>query len=281
MKKCILMLVTAMFFTVSELQGAQTNMDRVLLANEKYETLFSEKRKTHATDPEFMNILQNFIFGEIFYIGDLSDQDRELITVTSLTAIQALPQLKSHIFAALNVGNSPVKIREAIYQCAPFIGFPKTLNAIGVFNEAVRERGIDLPLQEQGMVSEETRHSKGEDIQNRLYGTEVKDAMKTLPPEYQEKIPNVLTDFCFGDFYTRTGLDVKDRELLSLVVLASIGAEKQLSAHIVGNLRAGNSKEKLLVTMIQTIPYIGLPAALTAINQIKAITPENYKPIYE
>ena len=95
MKKCILMLVTAMFFTVSELQGAQTNMDRVLLANEKYETLFSEKRKTHATDPEFMNILQNFIFGEIFYIGDLSDQDRELITVTSLTAIQALPQLKA------------------------------------------------------------------------------------------------------------------------------------------------------------------------------------------
>ena len=102
-----------------------------------------------------------------------------------------------------------------------------------------------------------------------------------MPSEYQEKIPNILTDFCFGDFYTRSGLDVKDRELLSLVVLASIGAEKQLSAHIVGNLRSGNSKEKLLATMVQTIPYIGLPAALTAINQIKAITPENYKPIYE
>ena len=33
-------------------------------------------------------------------------------------------------FAALNVGVSPVEIKEALYQCAPYIGFPKTLNAL-------------------------------------------------------------------------------------------------------------------------------------------------------
>lgn len=66
-----------------------------------------------------------------------------------------------------------------------------------------------------------------------------------------------------------------------MVILTTIGAEKQLSAHIVGALKAGNDKETLLAAMLQAIPYIGLPNALTTINLIKEAQIENYKPIYE
>ena len=48
-----------------------------------------------------------------------------------------------------------------------------------------------------------------------------------------------------------------------------------------GNLRVGNDKELLLAAMVQTIPYVGLPQALTAINMIKEADVESYKPIYE
>ena len=48
---------------------------------------------------------------------------------------QTLPQLKSHTAACLNIGIKPAEVREAVYQCAPFIGFPKTLNAIAAMNE--------------------------------------------------------------------------------------------------------------------------------------------------
>lgn len=119
------------------------------------------------------------------------------------------------------------------------------------------------------------------EIQQKLYGDEVKEAMAKLPNEYKNVVPDTLTDFCFGDFYTRKGLDIKQRELLSLVILTAMGAEKQIEAHVVGAMRAGNDKEKLLAAMVQAIPYIGLPNAMTAINMIKNTEIENYKPIYE
>lgn len=78
------------------------------------------------------------------------------------------PQLKSHAAAALNVGVSPIELREAIYQCAPFIGFPKTLNAISTINEVFQEKGIPLPLEAQGTVNEDTDTKKGKRY-NTLY----------------------------------------------------------------------------------------------------------------
>ena len=283
MKLSTFILAFGLFFplTLQAQEKEEPVMTRIQLADEKYEDLFAARRTPGQTDPEFMNILQNFIFGEVFYVGNLDDKTRELITVVSLTTIQTLPQLKAHINAALNVGNTPAEIREAIYQCAPFIGFPRTLNAIGTFNEVMNERGIKLPLEEAGTITEENRHDKGAEIQNLLYGDEVKRAMKTLPGEYKNAVPDILTNFCFGDFYTRKGLTLKQKELLSFVTLAAMGAEKQLKAHIVGNIKAGNDKETLLAAMVQTIPYIGLPNALTAINLIKETEVDNYKPIYE
>ena len=260
--------------------SAEENKTRAQKANETYKRLFASERQLNPTDPELMQILQEFIFGEVFYIGDLDDKTRELITVVSLASIQALPQLKAHINAALNVGNNPLSIREAIYLCAPFIGFPRTLNAIAVFNDVAKERGIELPLKSQGTVTDKDRYEKGWQIQQPLYGDEVKNAFHSLSAPYAKQVPNILTSFVFGDFYARQGLTVQQKELLVLVILAASGAEKQASAHIVGNLKAGNSKETLLAAMVQSMPYIGMPPALTVINAIKNTDAKSYRSIY-
>ena len=260
--------------------SAEENKTRAQKANETYKRLFASERQLDPTDPELMQILQEFIFGEVFYIGDLDDKTRELITVVSLASIQTLPQLKAHINAALNVGNNPLSIREAIYLCAPFIGFPRTLNAIAVFNDVAKERGIELPLKSQGTVTDKDRYEKGWQIQQPLYGDEVKNAFHSLSAPYAKQVPNILTSFVFGDFYARQGLTVQQKELLVLVILAASGAEKQASAHIVGNLKAGNSKETLLAAMVQSMPYIGMPPALTVINAIKNTDAKSYRSIY-
>ena len=150
--------------------------DRIQRCAEKFGILFgAAPAGDEGTDPEFMKILQRFIFGEVCYTGELSDEDRELVTVTVLAVNQTLPQLKAHVGAALNVGCTPVSIREAIYQCAPFIGFPKTLNAITAMNEAFTAAGITLPLPSQGTVTEESRYDDGLAIQAPIYGTEIAD----------------------------------------------------------------------------------------------------------
>lgn len=248
----------------------RVTLDRIERAKKKYEELFGQPIAASKTDPELMTILQRFIFGEVFYIGNLDDKTRELITITALTTNQTLPQLTAHTNAALNIGVTPIEIREVVYQCAPFIGFPKVLNALEVINAVFESRGIKLPLEAKATVKEGERFERGRQKQAPLYGDAMKQYLKTLPGEFAEAIPRMLTESGFGDFYTREGLDLKTRELMIFCGLATLGGtERQMASHAVGNLKAGNSKETLLAAMVQLYPYIGFPRVSNAINVLK------------
>ena len=212
-------------------------MNRKERTEQKMQELFhSHAAGDEGTDGGFMQILQGYIFGDVCYTGSLDNRMRELVTVTVLTTLSTLPQLKAHVQASLNAGCTPVEIREAVYQCAPFIGFPRTLNAIGVMNEVFEGNGIQLPLPSQKTLtgeSEDERYRKGLDIQNPLYGTEIADRYTWLPGDFAQAVPRFLTELCFGDFNTRSGLDGKTRELLTVVLLAALGgAEAQVKSHV-------------------------------------------------
>ena len=256
-------------------------MNRIDLCKKNYTALFSGEALTgQGTDPEFMAILQKFIFGEVFAVGELDLKTRELITCTTLAVMQTLPQLKGHVAAALNVGATPVELREALYQCAPFIGFPKTLNAIAVMNEVFAEKGIKLPLEPQGTVTEENRHEKGYAVQEPLYGDEIRKRFADVPGGMGEDVARFLTDYYFGEICTRDGLDMKTRELLVYCVLTTIEADSQLRSHTLGNIKLGNSKKTLTAAVIQCLPYIGFPSAMKALNIIQSTVqpaPENNK----
>lgn len=241
-------------------------MTRVERYQEKYRELFgSYPDLTGNNDPELMEILQKMIFGEVFYIGELDDQLRELITVVLLTVQQALPQLKSHVGAALRVGNSPLAIREAIYQCAPFIGFPRVLNAVNAMNEVFAEQEIAVPLAKAATVDERSRHERGAAIQNELYGNRMRERFAKMPAELREPLVDLLTDVSFGEFSSRDGLDVQVRELLVLCVLLAIGADYQIASHARGSINAGNSIDTVMAAIIHCIPYIGFPYGLNAL----------------
>lgn len=146
MKKLLLSLLFV--FSVTTLVAAQNknekfveiSMNRVDLCKENYTKLFGGEALTgKGTDPELMDILQKFIFGEVFRTGSLDIKTREVITCAALTAMQTLPQLKTHSMAALNEGVIPIELREAVYRCAPFIGFPNALNAINII------KTVDVP----------------------------------------------------------------------------------------------------------------------------------------
>ena len=222
------------------------------------------------TDGGFMQILQGYIFGDVCYTGSLDNRMRELVTVTVLTTLSTLPQLKAHVQASLNAGCTPVEIREAVYQCAPFIGFPRTLNAIGAMNEVFEENGIQLPLPSQKTLtgeSEDERYRKGLDIQNPLYGTEIADRYTWLPGDFAQAVPRFLTELCFGDFDTRSGLDGKTRELLTVVLLAALGgAEAQVKSHVEGALKTGNTREEVVCALVHASGYMGIPRLFNALN---------------
>ena len=81
-----------------------------------------------------------------------------------------------------------------------------------------------------------------------------------------------MTELCFGDFYTRTGLDGKTRELLTVVLLAALGgAEMQLESHVEGALKAGNSKEEVVCALVHASGYMGIPRLFNALNACREL----------
>jgi 4-carboxymuconolactone decarboxylase len=250
-------------------------MNRVEKSKEKYKQLFGDGvPAAYSTDPDFQECLSHFIFGEVFYQGNLDDKQRELITLVVLATNQTFPQLKAHVHAALNVGLTPVEIKEAVYQCAPYLGFPKTLNAIGEINEVFKARNIELPIETQKQVEEDNRFDKGLAVQVEIFGDVIVKNREEAPSN-QKHIQDYLSSFCFGDFYTRGGLDLKTREILTLCIVSALGGcESQAKAHVQGNLNIGNDKDTLITAITHCLPYMGFPRTLNALNCINEMIPE-------
>ena len=270
MKKAFGIVVIGLAACLPTMAQTTENADRAEMCKENYRTLFGGEALTgQGNDPEMMDILQKFIFGEVFATGDLTLKQREMITCITLATMQTLPQLKAHAGAALNVGVTPEELREVMYLTAPFIGFPKMLNAVGTVNEVFKERGISLPLKAQGTVTDDTRHEAGKAIQDTLYPGGISGAMAGIPGDMGKEVEKFLTDYFFGEIYSRGALDLQTRELLGYCVLTALEAESQLQSHYHGNIRAGNTPEKLTAAVIQCLPYIGFPAAIKALRIIK------------
>ena len=95
--------------------------------------------------------------------------------------------------------------------------------------------------------------------------------MSDLPQDMGADVARFLTEVCFGDFYTREGLDVQTRELLFIAALVTTGNTTTLKSHIKGNLKAGNSKETITAAIIQCLPYVGFPNTLASLKVLKEV----------
>ena len=247
-------------------------MNRIDLCKEKFEELFQSKQTLDPNDPILMTNLQRFIFGEVFYTGQLEDKMREMITCTVLTVLQTLPQLKAHAQAALNIGVTPKELKSIVYQCAPFIGYPRTLNALRIINEIFEERQIKQPVFET--VDEDQRYEEGLKHQMPLYGNEIKDRYAFLPDGMNEALPRFLTEWCFTENYADDTLDVQTRELIILVILTVLNSTNQIVSHGLGNLKVGNSLATMYAALIQCLPYVGFPSVFNAINALRQLEDE-------
>lgn len=252
------------------------NKGESLTMTEKAKTKYNELLKrdasiTKTNDADLESIFNNFVYGEVYNHGTLEPKLRELVTLVSLTASQGTDMIKPHVETALNIGVSPIEIKEALYQCSPYVGYPRVFAALEKANEVFKEKNISLPIESQSTVTESTRFDKGLEIQTNTFGTRILDAHNNAPAN-QKHIQNFLSANCFGDFYTRKGLNMKERELLTFIMIVSLGgAEPQAASHASANISIGNSKDMLIEAVTQCIPYIGYPRTLNAIAIINNI----------
>ena len=244
-------------------------------AIKNHEELFPDYKSTvKETDPELIEIFDNFAFDEVLSYGNLDARTRLMMILASTIASQSLSEYKMMTTAALNVGVTPVEIKEILYHAVPYVGIAKVLDFIHATNDIMVNRGIKLPLEGQSTTTPETRYEKGLEVQKSIFGETI-DKMYEKSPKNQLHIQKYLSANCFGDYYTRKGLDIKTRELLTFSMLLSLGGcEPQLKGHIQGNLNVGNDKETLLSTITQLLPYVGYPRTLNAIRCLNEVIQE-------
>ena len=243
-------------------------------AMENYKKLFPETTLNDSKDEELMEIISNFSLDEAQEYDHLDEKTRQMVILAASIAVQTPKRYETFVKAALNVGITPVEIKEILYQAVPYVGILKVLDLLEPTNKIFEEKGIKLPLEKQGTTNRENRFDKGLEVQKSIFG-DVIDKNYENSPKNQVHIQKFLSDNCFGDFYTRNGLDVKTRELIIFSILISQGGcESQVKGHIAGNVNVGNNKQVLLNTVTALLPYIGYPRSLNAINCINQVISE-------
>lgn len=227
------------------------------------------------TDPELIEVFDNFAFDEVMQYGNLDRKTRIMVTMASSIAQHTVHEYKMMLRAALANGVTPVEIKEILYHAVPYVGIAKVIDFIGVANDFLAANGISLPVEPQSTTSPETRYEKGLALQKDIFGERI-DKMYAAAPDNQKHIQRYLSANCFGDYQTRTGLTVQQRELLTFSMLISLGGcESQVKGHIGGNVAVGNGKDTLLAVVTQLLPYNGYPRTLNAIACLNEVIPEN------
>ena len=236
-------------------------------AQRNHDALFPDHQSTlKATDPELVEIFDNWAFDEVFQGGPLEVKLRLMVQLAALIASHAVAEYRVMLGAALHVGVTPIEIKEIVYQAVPYTGMARVFDFLQATNEVFAARGIALPLPGQSTTDPQTRHARGLEVQKQLLGARI-DQMYDLSPPDQLHIQRYLSANCFGDYLTRTGLDLKTRELLTLAMLAALGGcEAQLAGHVTANLAAGNDRKALIAVVTHLLPFIGYPRTLNALR---------------
>ena len=175
--------------------------------------------------------------------------------------MQGIDEYKVMLPVALDNGVNPVEAKEVLYQAVDYLGLGRVFPFFKATNDVLAVRGVEIPLPDQATTTMENRLEKGEKTQIRLFGPQMKEFSK------KGTIDKWLVDNCFGDYYTRKGLDDKDREMVTFCYIAAQGGcEPQLLAHAQANIKLGNDKEFLMKVIEQNVPFIGYPRSLNAVT---------------
>lgn len=224
------------------------------------------------TDPEFAEIIANFSQDEVTKENKLTEKERMLCILSALLGCQGMGEFENMLHTAFNEGIDPVAIKEVIYQATAYLGIGRTYDFLVAANRIMEQHNIELPLAPQAVTDEKSRFKDGLTKQVELFGKDM-EKRQTDGPVLRRNINRWLADNCFGDYYTRNGLNDQEREMITFCfILAQGGCENQLRGHTAGNLGVGNDKEKLYHIVEQCMPYIGYPRSLNAMNIIDEVS---------
>lgn len=179
----------------------------------------------------------------------LSAKEKSLVSISALAGKGDLPKLEKALEKGLENGLTVNEIKEILGQVYAYAGFPRSLNALSTFSALLDKRkaaGIEDVIGKEAspMPTDKTSLQFGTENQTNFFKCEIKGGLYDFSP---------LIDYClkahlFGDLFQRDVLTWKDRELITVGILAAIdNINPQLQAHLATCYKiSGWTKEQLL-----------------------------------
>ena len=215
-------------------------------------------------DYEYTVRYENWAYDEVVNANDLSDRNRSLALLATCMGCGAVDEFGFLIPSCINAfGLKPEEIKEAVYQGTAYLGIARIFPFLQRTNEVFKAMGIEESKESRLTNTNETRQETGTAAQVAIFGDRMKEFWKGGIVNYW------LASNCFGDYYTRKGLNLAEREMITFCfLLAQGGCESQLRSHIQGNINVGNDTAFLRKVVEQMVPYIGYPRSLNAFAAI-------------
>src|ERR1700742_493917 len=114
--------------------------------------------------------------------------------------------------------------------------------------------------------SNDAAFTTGMQIRREMFGPAGADERYARATDFNRPLENAVTRFCFGETWSRPGLDRKTRSLLTLAALTALSKPNQIKAHVIGALANGASVEEIRETLLHTMVYAGVPCGVEAFN---------------
>lgn len=217
------------------------------------------------TSADLSRFTVEYPYGDVLSRPGLELPLRQLCTVAMLLADgSAQPQLKYHMAGFLNVGGEPRALVELMFVSVAILGFPPTINAVGLLRSVFAERKLAFTPIAPATDDGTGRSQNGIETLRRLTGGDAQayfDGFAKASPD----LARLSVEYAFGETLSRGGLDVKAKSLAIIAMLAAAGNHTSaLRLHLSGALANGVTREELIEVLIQLSVYRGFPAALNA-----------------
>ena len=168
------------------------------------------------------------LWGSVWSRPGLTMRLRVLVTLSILASIQRLPQLRTYLNSALNLGLDASEVQEVLIQCSVFAGFPATVNAMELFREVLDSRATTVVGRQIPEVELEELDAQGWSLHTHLFGAGAADRS---PPDSGggagdgfETLTAVERRFVYGELLGRPGLDLAARAMCALASVIAFGA---------------------------------------------------------
>ena len=115
---------------------------------------------------------------------------------------------------------------------------------------------------------------KGLKVRREVLGTEYVDNAIKNADDFSRTLQEFVTEYCWGELWTRPGLDRKSRSMLNLAMLAALNRPHEIKLHIRGAINNGMTKDEIKEVFLQVGVYCGVPAAVDAFRNAREVFAE-------